>query len=66
MLGEHDPRVMMRKGEAEYKELGLDKADDSALIRAMHEHPILIERPIVIKDGRAVIARPPELLLELL
>lgn len=66
MLGIDDPRLMMRTGEAIYRELDLKTADADALLDAMVEHPILIERPIVIVGDRAVIARPPELLLDLL
>ena len=66
MLGIDDPRAMMRRGEAVYSELGLADATPDELLDAMVEHPILIERPIVVKDGRAVIARPPERALELL
>ena len=66
LLGFDDPRKMMRTGEAVYRELGLADADRDALFRAMVEHPILIERPIVIRGDRAIIARPPELALELL
>ena len=66
LLGEEDPRAMMRTGEAVYKELGLADADRDRLLDAMVEHPILIERPIVIRGDRAVIARPPERLNELL
>ena len=66
MLGIDDPRQMMRTGERVYKELGLDGAGRDALLDAMAEHPILIERPIVIRGDRAVIARPPEKLLDLL
>ena len=65
MLGTDDPRKMMRRNEAIYRELGLDAADRDRLLDAMVEHPILIERPIVIRDGRAVIGRPPERALEL-
>jgi arsenate reductase len=57
---------MMRTGEAIYKELGLASKSGDELIAAMVEHPVLIERPIVAKGDRAVIARPPERLLELL
>jgi arsenate reductase (glutaredoxin) len=66
LLGSDDPRTMMRTGEAVYKELGLADASADALLDAMVAHPILIERPIVIKGDRAVIARPPDRLLELL
>jgi arsenate reductase (glutaredoxin) len=66
LLGLDDPRGMMRPGEPEYRELGLADADDDALFDAMAAHPILIERPIVIVGDRAVVARPPERLLELL
>lgn len=66
LLGIDDPRAMMRTGEAVYRELGLAGADRDALLDAMVAHPILIERPIVIRGDRAVIARPPEKLLELL
>ena len=62
------PRELMRVKEAAYKELGLDDASlaDSALINAMTEHPILIERPIVATEQRAVLGRPPENVLALL
>jgi arsenate reductase len=66
MLGISDPREMMRTGEAVYGSLGLGSVSGDALLEAVAAHPILLERPIVVKDGRAVIARPPERLLELL
>ncbi|SPF75525.1 Arsenate reductase [Aliiroseovarius pelagivivens] len=61
------PIDIMRKGEKVFKELGLsaDTPDDD-LIAAMLSHPILIERPIVLKDGKARIGRPPESVLEIL
>jgi len=65
-LGITDPRLMMRTGEAVYGELGLANRQGDALLEAIVEHPILLERPIVVRNGRAVIARPPERLLELL
>lgn len=65
-LGIDDPRQMMRTGEPVYKELNLADASGDELIEAMVTHPILIERPIVIRGDRAVIARPPEKLLDLL
>lgn len=66
MLGFDDPRQMMRTGEREYAALGLEHADRDRLFEAMVEHPILIERPIVIRGDRAVIGRPPERVLDLL
>ena len=65
-LGADDPRQMMRTGEDVYAALGLAEASDGALLEAISAHPVLLERPIVVRDGRAVIARPPELLLDLL
>ena len=58
---------LLRKGESDYKALNLDDPDisETEIIKAMTEYPKLIERPIVIKDGKAVIGRPPELILEL-
>jgi arsenate reductase (glutaredoxin) len=61
-------RQLMRSGEDVYKEMHLDDAslDDAALIDAMTKHPRLIERPIVIANGKAVIGRPPEAVLDIL
>jgi arsenate reductase len=66
LLGLSDPRGMMRTGEQIYAELGLGEASGDALLEAISANPILLERPIVVRGGRAVIARPPERLLELL
>ena len=66
MLG-INARELMRTKEDIYKELKLkDVTDEEALINAMAEHPRLIERPIVIKDGKAVIGRPPSKIVEFL
>jgi arsenate reductase len=65
-LGISDPRRMMRTGEDVYATLGLAEVSDDALLEAIATHPVLLERPIVVRLGRAVIARPPELLLDLL
>ena len=67
-LGLTDARALMRKGEAEYKDLNLADANLSqdALIEAMAQHPKLIERPIVVKDGKAALGRPPENVLAIL
>jgi len=61
-------RDLLRSGEDAYKELQLkDKSlSEQQLIDAMVQHPILIQRPIVVKGDRAVLGRPPENVLELL
>ena len=61
-------RDLMRRGEAVYKEAGLDDAtlSEEALLEAMVRNPILIQRPIVLSKGRAAIGRPPESVLEIL
>lgn len=63
-----EPRELMRKGESEYHELGLNTPGMSSdrLIDAMVRHPRLIERPIVVANGRAAIGRPPEAVLDIL
>lgn len=65
-LSTDDPREITRTGEARYRELGLAGADRDTLLDALAANPILIERPIVLLDDRAVVARPPERALELL
>lgn len=60
-------RDIMRKGEAPYRELGLAdpaKSEDE-LIAAIAAHPILLERPIVVKGSDAILGRPPEDVLKL-
>tara|TARA_R110000764_G_scaffold144579_1_gene232352 strand:- start:56 stop:409 length:354 start_codon:yes stop_codon:yes gene_type:complete len=60
-------RELMRKGEAVYKELNLDNPElsEAQLVQALADYPRLIERPIVVRDSKAVIGRPPEKVLEL-
>ena len=65
-LGIDDPRKMMRTTEPLFAELGLATADRDALLDAMAANPRLIERPIVIAGARAVIARPPQRVSEVL
>lgn len=62
------PRDIMRKNEAPYKDLQLDDPSLSRekLIQALAHNPILIERPIIVLNNKAIIARPPERILELL
>jgi len=60
-------RELMRTKEDIYKELDLkNENDEEKLIDAMAANPKLIERPIVIKDNKAVIGRPIENIVELL
>ena len=66
LLGTDDPRALMRTGEARYAELDLAGVGRDELIAAMTRYPELIERPVVIWPDRAIVARPPELLLPLL
>ncbi len=61
-LGFDDPRQLMRTKEQAYKDLGLaEETRKGALVDAMVASPILIERPVVIRDdGKAVLGRPTE------
>ena len=63
-----EPQDLMRKGEAEYKELDLKNStlEREQLISIMIEHPKLIERPIVVAGDKVIIGRPPENVLEIL
>tara|TARA_R110000868_G_scaffold6865_10_gene38178 strand:- start:17940 stop:18293 length:354 start_codon:yes stop_codon:yes gene_type:complete len=60
-------RELMRKGEDAYKELKLNNPElsEAQLVQALTDYPRLIERPIVVRDGQAIIGRPPEKVLEL-
>jgi len=61
------PRELMRTKEKIYRELGLKEVEDEEkLIEAMAEHPRLIERPIVIRGDKAVVARPETKIDEIL
>ena len=61
-------RGLIRTSEASYAALGLDDSSvsEDALFDAMAAHPELVERPILVHAGRAVVGRPPERVLELL
>jgi len=63
-----EPRDLMRKHEAPYKENRLDNPDLSheQLIQAMIDNPVLIERPVIINGNKATIGRPPEKVLDIL
>ena len=66
LLAIEDPRLLMRTSEPVYAELELDQVAGDALLESITRHPILLERPIFVVGDRAVVARPPERLLELL
>lgn len=61
------PRELLRRKGTPYDELGLDdeSLSDDALVDAMMVHPVLINRPIVVRGNKAVLARPSERVLEL-
>lgn len=64
-----EPLEFMRTQEARFAELGLSLEDErprAEWLRLLAENPILIERPLVELDGRVVVGRPPERVLELL
>lgn len=63
-----EPRDLMRKKEAEYTEAGLDNPslDRAALIAGMVANPRVIERPVVLSNGKAAVGRPPESVLEII
>jgi arsenate reductase len=67
MLG-LEPRDLMRTFEKEYTQAGLDNPDLSRaeLIDAMISYPRLMQRPIVVKNGKAAIGRPPEKVIDIL
>ncbi len=66
-LGFDSARDLMRRGESAYKDLGLkDETDEDALVRAMADNPVLIERPVVVAGERARLGRPPEQVLDIL
>ena len=62
------PRELLRKNEKVYKGLGLSKKElsDGEIIDLMVEHPDLIQRPIVVKGDRVILARPAEDIEQLL
>lgn len=61
-------RDLLRTNETIYRERGMDAADlsDEEIFAAMHAHPALTQRPIVVVGDKARIGRPPEAVLELL
>ena len=67
-LGFADARALMRQGESEYKNLGLDDPTlpQDVLLAALAEHPVVMERPVFVHKDRAIIGRPPERVLAII
>ena len=61
-------RDLVRSGESEYKDAGLDddRLSDNDIIEAICQNPVLLQRPIVISNNRAIIGRPPGRVLEII
>lgn len=62
------PRDLMRKKEEPYRALGLadESLDHDALVSAMLDNPILIERPVVVNGDKYALGRPPEAVLDII
>ena len=60
------PSELLRKNEDIYKELSKKPRTEEEWLQLMSEHPQLIERPIVVNGRKAIIARPPERVLDIL
>jgi arsenate reductase len=60
------PKEILRTKEEEFKRLKLDVENDEEVLNAILKHPIILERPIVVKGDQGVIGRPPENILKLL
>lgn len=60
------PSALLRKGEELYKELNKEPHTEAEWLDLLVQHPQLIERPIVVAGNKAVVARPPERVLEIL
>jgi arsenate reductase len=61
-----DVKDMLRKKETEYKELDIENKSQNEILDLVVQNPKLVERPIIIKDNKAVIARPMENLINFL
>jgi arsenate reductase (glutaredoxin) len=59
-------KALIRKKEAAAAGIDPESMSEDALIAAMEEHPIIVERPIVVANGKAALGRPPEKVLEVL
>ncbi len=62
-----EPHDLLRRREPPYRELGLSPdSSKTAIANAIAQHPILMERPVVVRGAKARIGRPPEAVLEIL
>lgn len=62
-----EPHALLRSKEAAYAEAGLSRTSSlDGIVNAIVQHPILLERPVVVVGDRAVIGRPTERVLEIL
>lgn len=66
MLGTTDSRHIARTTKNKWRDAGLDDASDDEVLDALAANPIMIERPIVLRGRHALIARPPERVVEIL
>ena len=66
LLGTDDAAAILRREEPLFSELGLEGAGRDAVLDAIAAHPELLQRPIVVVGDRAVVARPPARVLEIL
>lgn len=57
---------IIRKQEKEFKELDFTVDSVNEVIEALRSKPKLLERPVLVKDGEAIIGRPPEEILKLI
>ena len=60
------PQQLVRRGDAKQLGIDIDALSDEEVIKALHTTPQLIERPIVINNGKAAIGRPPQAVLNIL
>lgn len=70
LLGQlEDPATDLVRRDAHFKELGLsdaDVSDEDQVIKVLVEHPKLMQRPVLVKGGRAIIGRPKDRVPEFL
>ena len=60
------PKEFIRKGDVKKLDLEINLENDNEVFQNMVDYPKIMERPIIVKGGKAVIGRPPERILEIL